>query len=73
MRTRFLVLSQHKFASNVVEKSVQYGLTADRDIFGEGDPPGVEAQLRRGRELVDVLAARAGGAHEADLDVVFVD
>ena len=33
----------------------------------------VEAQLRRGRELVDVLPARAGGANEADLDVVLVD
>ena len=34
---------------------------------------GVEAQLRGGRELVDVLPAGTGGAHEADLDVVLVD
>ena len=33
----------------------------------------IEAQLGRGRELVDVLPARPGGADEADLDVVLVD
>ena len=36
-------------------------------------PARIEAQLRGGRELVDVLPARAGGADEADLDVVLVD
>ena len=33
----------------------------------------VEAQLHRGRELVDVLPAGTGGAHEALLDLAVVD
>src|ERR1700722_9451838 len=42
-------------------------------IGSKPDPAGIEAQLRRGRELVDVLPARPGGADEGDLDVVLVD
>src|SRR6202011_5831231 len=34
-----------------------------RGIRRQRDPAGVEAQLRGGRELVDVLAAGPGGAH----------
>ena len=37
------------------------------------DPPGIEPQLRGGRELVDVLSAWTGSANEADIDIVFVD
>src|SRR5579862_9913237 len=33
----------------------------------------VEAQLGRGRELVDILPAGAGGADKADLEIVLVD
>ena len=39
----------------------------------EPGPGDVEAQLDRGRELVDVLSARAGRADEAFLDVALVD
>ena len=42
-------------------------------VVRQRDLARVETQLRRGRELVDVLPARAGGADEADLDVVLVD
>ena len=35
--------------------------------------PYVEAQLDRGRELVDVLPARPRGADEALLDLTLVD
>ena len=42
-------------------------------ILRQRDFSGVEAQLGCGGELVDVLPARAGGADEADLDVVLVD
>ena len=42
-------------------------------IFRQRDPARVETQLRRGRELVDVLPAGAGSAHEGDIDVVLVD
>ena len=35
--------------------------------------PHVEAKLHRGRKLVDVLAARPRGAHEAFLDLALVD
>ena len=44
-----------------------------RDIGSQRDPPRVETQLRRGRQLVDVLPAGAGSANESDVDVVLVD
>src|SRR6202043_367001 len=42
-------------------------------IRRQRDPPGIEPQLGRGRELVDVLSTRTGGTDETDLDVVLVD
>src|SRR5947209_8081705 len=42
-------------------------------ILRQGQLARVEAQLRRGRDLVDVLASRAGRADKADLDIVLVD
>src|SRR5471032_186532 len=42
-------------------------------IFRQHDPACVETQLCRGRELVDVLPAGAGSAHERYIDVVLVD
>src|SRR4029079_8654020 len=42
-------------------------------VIGQRDLASVEAQLRRGGELVDILPAPDGGADEADLDVVLVD
>ncbi len=44
-----------------------------RCILRQRDLARVETELGRGGELVDVLPARAGGADEADLDIVFVD
>src|SRR5689334_25018755 len=44
-----------------------------RDVGSQRDPAGIETQLRRGRELVDVLPARAGGANERNLDLVLVN
>ncbi|KIT90169.1 hypothetical protein QT21_00075, partial [Staphylococcus aureus] len=43
------------------------------DIRRQHRAAAVVAQLCRGRQLVDVLAAGAGGANEADLDIVLVD
>lgn len=45
LRGRIVVLSQHKFASNVIEKCVQYGSHEDRqmileEIVSERPPPG---------------------------------
>src|SRR6185437_3225730 len=51
----------HALAGEPIEPRAQ--------IVRQHDASGVEAQLRGGGELVDVLPARAGGAHEADLDV----
>src|SRR5262249_39112203 len=48
-------------------------LEANRRIGWQRDAAGVEAELRRRRHLVDVLAAGAGRANESDLDVVLVD
>src|SRR5450631_2156921 len=44
-----------------------------RDIGRQRYKARIEAQLRGGRELVDVLSARSGSTDEADLDVVLVD
>src|SRR5260370_5576854 len=46
---------------------------AQPDLIGQARPGDVEAQLDRGRDLVDVLAARPRGAQEALLDVALVD
>src|SRR3954469_3109863 len=46
---------------------------AQRGILRQRQFARVEAQLGRGRDLVDVLPARAGGADKADLDIVLVD
>src|SRR5579863_1616256 len=42
-------------------------------IRRQRDPARVEAQLRGSGELVDVLAARPGGAHEGNIELVLVD
>jgi hypothetical protein len=42
-------------------------------VFRQRDLARVEAELGGRGELVDVLPARAGGADEADLDVVLID
>ena len=43
------------------------------DLVGQVRAGDVEAQLDRGRDLVDVLAARSRGAQEALLDAALVD
>ena len=42
-------------------------------VLRQRDLARIETELGCGRELVDVLPARAGGADEADLDIVLVD
>src|SRR5215831_17116698 len=46
---------------------------ARRRVMRQRDAACIETQLRRGRDLVDVLPAGSGGADEADLDVVLVE
>ena len=48
-------------------------LSRSGGVFRQRDLARVETQLGGGRELVDVLPARTGGADKADLDVVLVD
>src|ERR1700722_11775590 len=51
----------HALAGQPVEPHLRIGW--------QRDPLCIEPQLRRRRELVDVLSARSGGAHKADLDI----